>query len=441
MKDVMKIWVGVSALLLSVGSLLYGQAVPNTTISSTGSNSSGFPLDGTLHYAMTASESVQFGFYGAGETTSSTNLSGDAAFTSKSENRPFSMLLAGGVLLPNGQGQGTSTYWNAAVTQGYITRRWAFNISDSFSFLPQSPTTGLSGIPGVGDLGAVPVQGPAQGPGGGVLSFSGDRIVNQVNGSVERQLGPVTSISGSGSWSTIHFLDDNAGLDSDGETGSVAVNRRLDARSSASLDAVYTTYSYGSTGASLGYPDFQTKGINVSYQRLLSRGLSMSASAGPLWISSSNSALEPSRLSVAASANLSYSRKLTNVSVGYSRGANAGSGVVPGALSDNVFGSVGHTYGRKWVVSADVGYTHSTSLAEFLVVGSRVTVNEVFQTIFAGVQVTRGFGPHWSSYASYSVQHQSSTNSVAAQNAFIGNSQSFAIGITFTPRSTRLGQF
>src|SRR5271170_3785935 len=99
----MKIWVGVSALLLSVGSLLYGQADPNTTISSTGANSSGFPLDGTLHYAMTASEAVQFGFYGSGETTSSTNLSGDAAFTSKSENHPFSTVLAGGILLPNGQ--------------------------------------------------------------------------------------------------------------------------------------------------------------------------------------------------------------------------------------------------------------------------------------------------------------------------------------------------
>jgi hypothetical protein len=440
MKDVMKICVGVSALLLSVGSLLYGQAVPNQTISSTGANSSGFPLDGTLHYAMTASEIVQFGFYGSGNTTSSTNLSGDAAYTSKSENRPFSMLLAGGVLFPN-QGQGTYTYWNAAVSQGLITRHWAFNISDSFSFLPQSPTTGLSGIPGVGDLGAVPVQGPAQGPGGGVLSYSGDRIVNQLNGSAERQIGHATSISGTGSWSTIHFMDQNAGIDSNGETGSVAVNQRLDARSSVSLDGVYTTYGYGDRGLSVGYPDFQTKGINLSYQRLLSRGLSMGVSGGPLWISSSNSALVPSRLSAAASASLSYTHKLTSASVGYNRGANAGSGVVGATLSDSVFASIGHTYGRKWVASADAGYTHSSSLAQFLVVESPVALNQSFNTAFGGVQVTRGFGPHWAGYASYSVQHQSSAYSVMTQNAFIGSSQSFGIGVTFTPRSTRLGQF
>jgi hypothetical protein len=441
MKDVMKIWVGVSVLLMSVGSLLYGQAVPNTTISSTGSNSSGFPLDGTLHYAMTASEIVEFGFYGSGETTASSNLSGDAAFTSKSENRPFSMLLAGGVLLPNGQGQGTYTYWNAAVTQGYITRHWAFNISDSFSFLPQSPTVGLSGIPGVGDLGAVPVQGPAQGPGGGVLTYAGNRFVNQVNGTVERQLGPATSISGAGSWSIIHFTNDNTGLDSSGETGSVALNRRLDARSSASVDAVYSTYSYGDSGLSQGYPDFQTKGINLSYQRLLSRGLSVSLSGGPLWISSSNSALVPSRLSAAAAASLSYTHKLTSMALGYNRGANAGSGALGATLSDNVFASVGHTYGRKWVVSADVGYTHSTGLSQFLLLGSPIQLNQAFETAFAGVQLTRGFGTHWSGYASYSVQHQSSAYSVMTQNAFIGTSQAIGIGVTFTPRSTRLGQF
>ncbi len=437
----MKIWVGVSALLLSVGSMLYGQAVPNTTISSTGANSSGFPLDGTLHYALTASEIVQFGFDGSGGAYSSTNLSADAAYTSKSENRPFNMVLAGGVGLANGQGQGTYTYWNVAATQGLITRRWAFNISDSFSFLPQSPTTGLSGIPGVGDLGALPIQGPSEGPGGGVLTFSGDRVINQVNGSAERQLSPSTSISGLGSWSIIHFLDDNAGLDSSGETGSVALNRRLDARSSASLNAVYSTYSYGDSGVSQGYPPFQTKGINLSFQRLLSHSLSMSVSAGPLWISSSDSALVPSRLSVSASASLNYNRKLTNASVGYTRGANAGSGVLGGALSDNITGTVAHTFDRRWVASANMGYSRSTGLQQFLVAGSPVGVNQVFDTVFFGAQLTRGFGPHWSGYTSYTVEHQSSVYSVMTQNAFIGNTQIFGIGVTFTPGTTRLGQF
>jgi hypothetical protein len=441
MKKVMKILAGVWALSLAAASLSYGQAVPNTTISSTGSNPNVPPLDGILHYSMSASEQVQFGYYGSGDTTSSTALSANAAFTSKSETMPFSMILAGGVFLPNGQGQGVSTYWNIAATQGIVARRWALTVSDSFSFLPESPTTGLSGIPGVGDLGAEPVQGPAQGPGGGILTYTGDRVINYLGGSIERQLGPATSISGSGSWSIINFLDQNAGLDSTNVSGSVALNHRLDGRSSVSLDAVYATYGYSGIQAGPSTPGFETRGINLSYQRLLNRRLSMAVSGGPLWISSSNSSLIPSRLSAAASASLSYTRGLTNASVGYSRGANAGSGAIPGAISDSVIGSLAHTYGRKWVASADAGYTHSSGLTEYSVEGSPVAVNQVYNSTFAGAQLTRGFGVHYSTYASYTVIHQISSNLLPGQNAFNGTSQILSFGISFTPRSTRLGQF
>lgn len=442
MKNIMKILACVSVLSLAVP-LSYGQAAPagNTTISSTGSNPNVPPLDGILHYSVSASEQVQFGYYGPSETTSSTGLTGNLAFTAKSETKPFSAALSGGLLLPNGQGQGTSTFWDVSVTQGIVGRRWAATVSDSFSFLPQSPTTGLSGIPGVGDLGAEPVQGPVAGPGGGVLTYSGDRIINSVNGSVERQIARATSISGAGTWSIIHFVDANAGLDSSGVSGVVALNQRLDARSSVSLSADYSTYSYSGPGAGPGQPDFQTKGISLAYQRLLSRRLSMSVSGGPLWISSSNSTLVPSRLTLAASASLSYTRGLWNAAVSYNRGANAGSGVIPGAVSDMVLGSLARTFGRKWVTSADGGYSHASGLTEYFLGGSLVGINEVYDTAFGGVQVTRGFGTHYSTYASFSVQHQTGNYAASGLNAFQGTSETFAVGITFTPRSTRLGQF
>lgn len=439
----MKIWVAVSALLLGVGSQSYGQAVPsaNTSISSTGSNPNSPPLDGVLHYALSASEIVEFGFSNPSATYSSTALSGDVAYTAKSETMPFSMVLSGGLVLSNGSGQGTTSFWNVGVTQGLISRHWALNLSDSFSFLPQSPTTGLSGIPGVGDLGAVPVQGPAQGPGGGILTFSGDRVINQLSGSAERQLSPATSISGVGSWSIIHYFDENSGLDSSGVSGSLALNRRLDARSSASVNGVYTTYNYSNTGSTSPYTDFQTEGINLSYQRLMSRRVSISLSGGPLWISSGDSSQIPSRLSAAGSASMTYTRGFTTGSVGFNRSANAGSGVIPGAISDSFSGNLAHTFGRKWVASADVGYSHSTGLTELFVESSPIAVNEVYNTVFGGVQVTRGFTPNLSGYASFTVLNQSSNYSLATQNVVNGTSQIFGVGITFTPRSTRLGQF
>ena len=443
----MKIRIVLSVLLLMSASTFYGQAVPAgtiTPISSIGSGPNLPNLDGVLHYALSASEAIQFGYYGSGVVTNSTIFSGDVAYTAKSELRPFSLMAAGGVILANQSGQGTTGFINGAISQGYITRNWNFNISDSVSFLPQSPTTGLSGIPGVGDLGSVPVTGPVEGPAGGVFSISGNRVANSLNGSVERNIGRETSISGSGSWSVLHFLGDNAsnvGLDSSMVSGVVAINRRLDARSSMNVNADYTTFSYSGSSTGLTQPDVETRGINLSYQRLLTRSFSFNVSAGPQWVSSSNSTLIPSNINAAVSGGLTYSRGLTNASVSYSRGVNAGSGVLAGALTDSVFASVGHNYGRRWVASLGGGYTHSEGLTQLTGQPSQGPVNETYDTTFGGAQLTHGFTPRFSGFVSYEAQHQSSNDAVIRHNALNGTSQTFAVGVTFTPRSTRLGQF
>jgi len=442
----MKFRLAVSALLLTTGSISYGQAVPagGTPMSPVTTNTVGpnLPdLDGIVHYALSASEIAQYGYYGSGVTTYSTTLSGDVSYTAKSATLPTNLILAGGVILANQSTQGTTGYTSVALSQGYVTRTWVFNISDSFSFLPQSPTTGLSGIAGVGDLGSIPVQGPVAGPAGGIFSTAGNRIANSLIGSVERQLDRSTSLSGSGTWTKLHFLDNSDALDNTQIAGVVALNRRLDPRSSVSLNAVYSTFSYGGAPTATSEPDIETRGINLSYQRVLSRSLSASVSAGPQWVSSSNSTLVPSSLNVAASAGLSYQRGFTSASVGYSHGVNGGSGVLPGAISDSVSAYLGHTYGRNWVASLNAAYTHSAGLTQLSNGSSIVPVNDVFDTVFGGAQLTRRISTHFSGYVSYEAQNQKQNNNIVVPNALNGTSQTFGIGITFTPRSTRLGQF
>ncbi|MGH9597544.1 MAG: hypothetical protein ACRD3K_12175 [Edaphobacter sp.] len=443
----MKMRIVVPVLLSTMASIAYGQAVPSgagTPISSIGSGPNLPTLDGIFHYALSASEAIQYGYYGPGEVTHSTILSADAAYTGKSEVMPFNLVFAGGAILANQQAQGNSGYVSGTVSQGLITRRWAFNISDSPSFLPQSPTVGLSGIPGTGDLGALPVQGPVQGPAGGIFSNAGNRVANTLSGSVERQISRDTSLSGTGAWSILHFLDNsnvNGGLDSEQISGTVALNQRLDARSSASVAAVYSTFSYSGLNAGVAAPDIESRGLNVGYQRLLSRTLSVNFSVGPQWISSSNSTLIPSSLNVAATAALSYSRGFTFASLAYSHGVNAGSGVLICAVSDNIYASAGHNYGRNWIASLNAGYSHSSGLTQVTVTGIATPTHEVYNSVFGGVQLRRKFGNHFSGYVSYSAQNQSGSIPFAGQNALNGTSQTFGVGITFTPRLTRLGQF
>jgi hypothetical protein len=374
----MKIRITIATLLLAVSSISHGQAVPTATTSMVPSNSglTFSPLDGVFHYALTASEIAQRGYYGPSEWTSSTALSGNASYAAKSTVHPFNMVFAGGVSLPNQSAQSTTSFWNISASQGYVTRKWIFNVSDSFSFLNfvnASPTSG---------------------------AINDEQI-----------------------------------------SGTVALNRRLDARSSVSLDAVYSTFTYSGAGSVLIAPDIETRGLNLAYQRLLSRSLSVSVSAGPQWVSSSNSALVPSNLNVAATAAVEYSRGNTNGSISYSRGVNSGSGVLPGALADTVGGSLAHSYGRNWVASINAAYTHTAGLTQ-LIVGSPIApVNSVYETVFGGAQVTRRISTHLSGYLSYTAQNQSSNFSVPGQNSLNGTSHTFGIGITFSPRSTRLGQF
>jgi hypothetical protein len=447
MKDVMKMRIVVPVLLSTMASMAYGQAVPSgtsTPISSIGSSPILPSLDGVFHYDLSASEAIQYGYYGAGVVTHSTILSADAAYTGRSEVLPFNLVFAGGAILANQQEQGNSGYVSGTISQGLITRQWSFNISDSLSFLPQSPTVGLSGIPGTGDLGSSPVQSPVQGPAGGIFSNAGNRVANSLTGSVERQISRSTSISGTGSWSILHFLDDsdvNGGLDSEQISGSVALNQRLDARSSASVSAVYSTFSYSGLDVGVNAPDIESRGLNVGYQRLLNRSLSVTFSAGPQWISSSDSTIIPSSLNVAATAALSYTRGLTYATVAYSHGVNAGSGVLLGAVSDSIFASVGHNYGRNWVASLNAGYSHSSGLEQVIVSGTAVPANDTYNSVFGGVQLRRRIGNHFSGYVSYSAQNQSGSIPLAGQNALNGTSQTFGVGITFTPRLTRLGQF
>lgn len=426
--------------LCAVVSTAYGQAVPASSLSPTvGPN---LPtIDGVFHYSLSASELAQTGYRGSGESYM-TSLSGNAAYNSKSVVRPFSMLYAGGVLLGSQSRGGARPFQNFAVSQGLLKGAWIFGISDSVSYLPQSPTTGISGIPGVGDLGLQPIEGPSGGPAGGVLANNSANISNSLSGSIERRLTGVTSASGTGTWTILRYPD-NDGLNNTQIAGVLGLNHRLDARDTISGSVSYSTYSYGS-GIGL---TVQTRGVNGVYQRVLSKTLTMSASAGPMWISSSNSVQVPSRTTVAANMSLGYSKKYI-AGLTYMRGVNGGSGIQPGALSDSLGANIGRTYGRNWMTSLNANYTRTSGLLQSPALAGAPPAGVGFlysggssKTAFGGAQVSRRLGDSFSTFASYNLQHQSIDSSLAAQNAFSGLSQTFGVGISFSPRSTRLGQF
>ncbi|MGA1981199.1 MAG: hypothetical protein ABSG84_01900 [Acidobacteriaceae bacterium] len=397
--------------------------------------STGFALPrtaGTLNYAVSASESLSWGYYGNQGAAAGTNLSGDLGYISSSKLYPFSAVFSGGHSW-NTSGQPSYSFLNLAVSQVINVKRWNFLVSDSVSYLPGTPTTGLSGIAGVGDLGACPGQGCSD-AGQGVLTDYSDRVVNSTSGSLQRQITGKTSLNGFGSYTIVRFLGTGGeGQDSDSTTGGGGISHQVNPRTSFGGNYSYSTYEFPGNSATMTGPGFESQTASGQITHQFTRKFTVTASAGPQWTAiSSNGNSEG--LSVYAAASAAYHGHFSQASVSYSRGTNSGYGVVGGALSQGGGVSVGRTFARVWNCSASASYTHSSGLP-----GANVAPF-TFDTAVASVQTSRAIVRSISAYASYTLEHQSSNQATTAVDVFSGLEQVVGFGVTYSPSSIHLGR-
>ena len=419
-----------AAALLFGPMAAFGQAAA-TTPAGAAAPSVGFSLPslgGSLDYALTASEVISNGFYQSSGVSAYTNFGGDLAYLSKSERHPFSAVYSGGVLVSN-SAQSSTFYQNLAFSQVLNTKHCDIVVSDSVNCLPQGPTLGLSGVAGVGDLGVNPIAIGAD-PGVGILTTYGPRVSNSTTLGVSRTLTGRLSVQGSGSLSLLRFIGDNSqlGLSDTSYTGSGGLSYRLNGRSSITGNYSYSDFTYSGTSFS-----FSTQSGVIAYSRQLRPDLSFSVSAGPQYSSATIAGVSSSNTTVTAGASLSYLRRPYTYNLSFSRGINGGSGVIPGATSDSLTLNASRLFGHSWNTSANVSYSHSTSIPEL--------VFEPFTSdaVAVGGQVSRAFTRRVSGFGSYSLVDQRTSGSLPA-NAFSGLYQVIGFGLTYSPSAIDLAR-
>ena len=417
-------------LFVTVAPSMLGQALPAAEAAPI---STGFALPraaGTLNYAVSASESLSWGYYGNQGAASGTNLSGDLGYISNSKLHPFSAVFSGGHSWST-SGQPSYSFLNLAMSQVLSLKRWSIVVSDSVSYLPGTPTTGLSGIPGVGDLGVSLGAGTGQ----GVLTNYSDSVSNTVTGSVQHPLTGKTSVNASGSYGTQYFLGTGGeGLDSNSTTGGGGISHQLNPRTSFGGNYSYSTYQFTGNSAVMAEPGFASQTASGQITHQFTRKFSVSVSAGPQW-TSYDSAGSSQGLSLYASASATYQGHFSQATAYYMRGTNAGFGVVGGSLSQGGGVSVSRTFARVWNCSASASYTQSSGLP-----GANVAPF-TFDTTVAGVQTSRAIVRSLSAYASYTFEHQSSNQAATtAVDVFTGSEQVVGFGLTYSPSSIHLGR-
>ena len=127
------------ALLFAAGPISYGQAVPSA---STGTAS--------LQYSVRYSETAEFGGTIGNWHTITPSASLDYANGRK--GFPFSLEYAGGYTSSlSGPSYSNGLFQRLLVSQGIEHAKWNLLMSDDVSYRPQAPTTGFSGIPGIGE--------------------------------------------------------------------------------------------------------------------------------------------------------------------------------------------------------------------------------------------------------------------------------------------------
>jgi hypothetical protein len=384
---------------------------------------------GRLQYALRYSETGQFSSSLSNWQTSTT--SGSLTYGNKGERVPFLIDYAGGYTWtltgPNYDG---GQFHRLFISQGINSRQWKFVLSDDFSFLPQSPTTGFSGIPGIGE----PIGGTNPAPPSNsqsILTVDTHALYNTAMGGLEHGFNGTTAIKVGGGWSMLRFLN-NDGQDTNTLLGTAKLTRRFNARNTLTADYEFNQFTYPGL-VLVAYPgqslSFVTNSALIGYRREWTRNLITTIAAGPQFINSSQTALVPASANIAANASVDYKLRFANANLGYSRSVNGGAGYLVGGEYSSISGGLSKDFGTSMTVGLSGGWEQTSTLNN----------NGATDATYGGAQATYHLGRNLIFFANYTGTNQS-TSVALPSNALNQLLQIVGFGVGFSPRETHRNQ-
>jgi hypothetical protein len=298
---------------------------------------------------------------------------------------------------------GSSGFQQLSFAESFKLDRWIIQIVDEFAQLPQSGFgfgvgTGL-GIPGVGgSLGpTVPTVGNNYSPNQTIFSGFGPRYSNVTVAEATYQLTRRSSITASGSYGILHFVD-AGNIDTDSLFASLGYNYQLTHKDSIGFFYEFSSYHFPGNSQAFGV---QT--ASAAYSRKITGRLALSLYGGPQFTSLRVPVgTTPSTVNGYASAFLNYAFENGGITGRYMHGISGGSGVLTGSILDEVGFSASRRLSRQWSASVHVGYAHNRN-----VINPTGTVsNPSYDTWYAGVGIGRPIGRNMAFSLAYSADFE-----------------------------------
>jgi hypothetical protein len=275
-------------------------------------------------------------------------------------------------------------------------------------------------------------------PNQSILTAQGERIGNVSVAEFDRELTAKSSLTFVGGYSLLRFLD-NIGLLDDGEvTLQGGFNHQL--TRGRTIGALYRFNELRFEG--IGQPiDAHT--AQLFYGQRLAERLSLRLAAGPA-VSLFRTPVSPgttgggtrstSQVYWTLDASISYQQRRELFGLAYDHSLSGGGGVLPGAITDQVSGSLTSHFSNALSGELTAGYARNQSLNTPLT--PLLGPGQVYNYWFGGVKVSYAWGRWTSLNLSYQAQSQDS-NVNSCIGAICGRNflrQTGSIGLTWRPR-------
>ena len=347
--------------------------------------------------------------------------SAELSYLNASAGNPLSITYSGGAMWAiDGSPSGTGAFQHLLASKGIIHRQWNLTLTDDISYLPQSPTTGFSGLPGVGAL--PPSPGPSTQP---ILLQNTRNVDNNAEASFIGAIDYDKTIGLRGGYRTLRYPDGN-GLETNEMLVTPHFAWNLDRLNVVSVDYKFSRFTYPGSTFTMG-----TQSILGGYSKIWSRRASTTMSVGPEWVTSSDTSLVPAKIGIAADASLSYQARSISTLFSYYRatGSGAGAGTLIGIDEDQVSFVLTRNVGRSLSLAANGSYNRTHGFLQ----------SGVTEGTYSGVQASRRLGKFMSVFGNYTLIRQSSSITLPS-NAIDGLSQVFGFGVSYSPKELHLSK-
>lgn len=253
---------------------------------------------------------------------------------------------------------------------------------------------------------------------------------------VQQRLNPRNSITLAGGYTFVHFTRNTGGLllDSRQVSGQAGFNHILSRRNSVAT--VYGYQAFHFPGINAG--SFQTHMVHFVFGHQVSGRMDLTLGAGPQ-VSELHSPVfgNSTRLSASARASLRYRFPKVSVGLSYDRFDSSGSGLVAGATSDVVRGTLSRPLSARWHFLTNGGYTHNNRLLD-----STSGVNtKSFNSWYGGARLSRLFSRTLSGFVFYHFNELDLGNSfcgVSVQCDHLSTRHVVGLGVSWQPHPIRL---